>query len=165
MEQRLTRRVAGVLHSRLPEAGFEHVPDPRREVSVKWPPFSESGTLSVGLGSFVGLTDGGAIESAGTVSVGGLLFSSCEITTRSAPLINDFLVEASQTDMDAWRMIQVQGIFDNILIEGTIIDDDSNDTFTCEGTVGFDTVFLLQNISDEMSLYLEENCIGGYEFY
>jgi hypothetical protein len=37
MEQRLTRRVAGVLHSRLPEAGFEHVPDPRREVSVKWP--------------------------------------------------------------------------------------------------------------------------------
>lgn len=36
MEQRLLRRVAGVLHSRLPEAGFEHVPDPRREASVQW---------------------------------------------------------------------------------------------------------------------------------
>lgn len=36
MEGRLTRRVAGVLHSRLPEAGFEHVSDPRREASVCW---------------------------------------------------------------------------------------------------------------------------------
>ena len=36
MEGRLTRRVAGVLHSRLPEVHLERVPDPRRKASVLW---------------------------------------------------------------------------------------------------------------------------------
>lgn len=36
MEGRLTRRMAGVLSSRLPEARLEEIPDPRREGSVLW---------------------------------------------------------------------------------------------------------------------------------
>ena len=36
MEGRLTRRMAGVLSSRLPEAQLEQIPDPRREASVRW---------------------------------------------------------------------------------------------------------------------------------
>lgn len=37
MDGRLTRRLSGVLHSRLPELGFEHVDDPRRQASINWP--------------------------------------------------------------------------------------------------------------------------------
>jgi hypothetical protein len=37
LDERLTRRLAGVLHSRLPDLGFEHVDDPRRQASVDWP--------------------------------------------------------------------------------------------------------------------------------
>jgi hypothetical protein len=36
MEGRLTRRIAGVLHSRLPEVHLERVPDPRRKASIRW---------------------------------------------------------------------------------------------------------------------------------
>jgi hypothetical protein len=37
LDGRLTRRLAGVLNRRLPEVGLEHVNDPRRQASVRWP--------------------------------------------------------------------------------------------------------------------------------
>lgn len=37
MDGRLNRRVIGALHARLPEAGMEHVKDPRRPASTIWP--------------------------------------------------------------------------------------------------------------------------------
>jgi len=37
MEGRLTRRLMGMFKARLPDAGFQHVPDLRRQASVSWP--------------------------------------------------------------------------------------------------------------------------------
>ena len=36
MEGRMTRRMIGALHARLPEAGLDEVDDPRRQASVRW---------------------------------------------------------------------------------------------------------------------------------
>lgn len=102
--------------------------------------------------------------SGASVDTGQLEYSACEITTRSLPLSLDTLAEAPITGDDAFLFIQVEGAFEARIEGGDLTTDPPTFPVYYQVASEFNTGFLLLNVDQAMRDYLEENCVGGYQY-
>ena len=119
-------------------------------------------TFSVGSGAAILMVAGGPQGGfIGFGESGSVTFSECEITTRSVPLDGYNLLTP---DLDRFAAIQISGTWD-IQARGSYRDDPLNPVpvrYTSQGT--FTKMFALSEMDETMLDYLEQNCVGGYQY-
>ena len=103
-------------------------------------------------------------EYAGRTHVGRLVYTGCEITTRSLPTNWGTLGHASADGPDARIFIQVEGEFTGTVEGADFTTDPPTEPVTYEVAAQFNTAFRLLNTDAAVLDYLEQNCIGGFRY-
>lgn len=94
---------------------------------------------------------------------GTVVYTGCELTTRSLPLNWDILGHGADDGIHARTFVQVEGLFSATVI-GTDISTNPplTDSYVVEGT--FNTAFELLEASSAARTALEQSCVGGYQY-
>jgi hypothetical protein len=103
-------------------------------------------------------------EYVGFDETGGVVYTGCELTTRSLPLNWDILGHGADDGIHARTFVQVEGAFSATVI-GTDISTNPPATdvsYVVEGT--FNTAFELLAASSAVRTALEQSCVGGYQY-
>ena len=103
-------------------------------------------------------------EYVGIDETGGLVYTGCELTTRSLPLNWDILGHGADDGIHARTFVQVEGAFSATVI-GTDISTNppiTDVSYVVEGT--FNTAFELLGASSAVRTTLEQSCVGGYQY-
>ena len=138
------------------ESWFYYLPDEIRMMTNSFRldsfPVGAGGNLIIAAGAAEG--DYSGYGEAGTIT-----FTDCEITTRSWPL-DHFTVGMSPDDA-VW--IEVSGQLAGAVFTGATTEDPTTPvTYTAGGE--FTMAFGLNGISEATKNYLEQNCLGGYQY-
>jgi hypothetical protein len=117
-----------------------------------------SGAATLGIGSPL------SSEYFGVGTSGSIIYTDCEMTTRSLPTNWDTLGHASTDGPDAFIFVQVKGEFAAVIegLDSTTQPDPTPATYDVSGN--FVTAFALVEVPAATRDYLEENCVGGYQY-
>ena len=128
-------------------------------------PFELNRSYTMGINVYATYTTGPPADFRGApvTNSGTLIYTDCEITTRSLPLWLDPLTFGSLLGMDAFGFIQLEGGF-QATVEGQDHSTDPPLDVTYDIGATFNVPAVLVNVDDATRDYLEANCVGGYQY-